>query len=58
MLTNVGGGLVVDGELIVSGGETTMLFEAAEAALHGVAVLVRHRVRRQGLGERDHELHP
>ena len=41
---DVGGCLVAHGELVVTGGETSVLLEVAEAALDGVAVLVGSHV--------------
>ena len=41
---DVDGCLVAHGELVVAGGQGSVVFEMTEAAFHGVAVLVRHGV--------------
>lgn len=43
---DVGGGLVVDGEFVVSGGEAPVVFELVDTAFDGVPVLVDGRVER------------
>jgi hypothetical protein len=38
---DMGGGLVADGQLVVAGGDGAVALEPADAAFHGVALLVQ-----------------
>ena len=41
---DVDGGLVAHGELVVAGGQGSVVLDVTEAAFHGVTVFVRHGV--------------
>jgi hypothetical protein len=41
------GGFVADGELVIPGGDRTVLFEQVDAAFHGVPLFVDLRVERR-----------